>query len=189
MEQKNITKDDMRLLSARLEEKENEVQQLSLQQVDIINQLDVANQEVINLRTENVRLQNNLNTKKKTKERMLNSQERMNLLIQKTQFRHHGKTGLGYIDQSESSHQGAQKNNKPTCNHCGKLGHTSNKWWRKGKSKFNGKCYSCNKNRHKVSECIEKPKFKENSLSVTNKVTNHQNVEPRNGALLKNQLK
>ena len=37
MEQKNKVEVDMRLLSARLEEKENEVQHLSLQQVDIIN--------------------------------------------------------------------------------------------------------------------------------------------------------
>ena len=74
IEQKDKAKDEVKLINARLEEKENKVQQLSLQQVDIINQLDVANQEVVNWRTKNVRLQNHPNTQKETNKRMLNSQ-------------------------------------------------------------------------------------------------------------------
>ena len=159
MEKNNKAEDDMRLLSARLEEKENEVKQLSLQQVDIINQLDVADQEFVNLRTKNFRLQNDLNIEKKTNERMLNSQKNMNRLIEQIQFKHHGKIGLGYTYQGESSQKSAQKNKKPTCNHCDKLGNTSNKCWSKRKSKFNGKCYSCNKHGHRESECTKKPKF------------------------------
>ena len=52
IEWKDKIEDEIKLINARLEEKENEVQQLSLQQVDIISQLEVANQEVFNLRTE-----------------------------------------------------------------------------------------------------------------------------------------
>ena len=55
---------------------------------------------------------------------MWNSQESMNQLIEKIQFKHHGKNGLGYTKQGETSQQVSQKNKKPTCNHCGKLGHT-----------------------------------------------------------------
>ena len=65
-----------------------------------------------------------------------------------------GKAGLGYKDEGESSKQGAQRNQKPTCNHCGKIGHTSNKCW------SNGKCYNCNQHAHKANECKKKPKFK-----------------------------
>ena len=47
----------------------------------------------------------------------------MNQLTNQTQFKNHVKTRLGYIEQGESSQQGAKKNKKPTCNHCGKFGH------------------------------------------------------------------
>ena len=43
----------------------------------MINQLNGANQEVINLRNENERLQNDLSVEKKTNERMMRSQERI----------------------------------------------------------------------------------------------------------------
>ena len=58
-----------------------------------------------------------------------------------------------------SSKQGAQKNKKPTCNHCGKIGHTSNKCWSNGKAKFNGKYYNCSQHGHRANECKEKLKF------------------------------
>ena len=63
------------------------------------------------------------------------------------------------MEEGKSSKQGAQKNHKPTCNHYGKLGHTSKKCQINVKEKFNGKCYNCNKHGHKASECKEKPKF------------------------------
>ena len=61
--------------------------------------------------------------------------------------------------EGKSSQQGSQKNQRPTCNHCGKIGNTSKKSWSNGKVKFNGKGYSCNKHGHRESECKEKPKF------------------------------
>ena len=57
----------------------------------------------MNLRSENERLQNYLNTKKQTNERMMKSQESMNQFNKKSQYRHKGKVGLGYIDEGESS--------------------------------------------------------------------------------------
>ena len=90
---------------------------------------------------------------------MMKYQESMNQLNEKNQYRHKGKVGIGYIEEGESSQQGAQKNQIPTCNHCGKIGHTSNKWWSNGKAKFNEKCYSCNKHGHRENEYKEKPKF------------------------------
>ena len=64
----------------------------------MINQLNGANQEVINLRIENERLQNDLNIEKKTNEIMMKSQENMNQLTEQTQHRHKEKTGSGYIE-------------------------------------------------------------------------------------------
>ena len=49
MEEKNKRK-------AKIEGKDNEIQHLSLQQIDFINQLTNANEEIMNLRSENERL-------------------------------------------------------------------------------------------------------------------------------------
>lgn len=66
-----------------IEENNNEIQQLSLQQEKIIDQLTDANEELMNLRPENGRLSNDLNYEKKTYERMMKSQEKMNQLNEK----------------------------------------------------------------------------------------------------------
>ena len=58
---------------------------------------------------------------------MMKSQERMNQLNQKGWHRHKEKDGLGCTKEGKSSQQGAQKNKRPTCNHYGKIGHTSKK--------------------------------------------------------------
>ena len=92
----------------------------------------------------NESLENDLNTEKKFNERMMKSQANMNQLNEKNLHRQKGKVGIGYKEEGESSKQGSQKNPRPTCNHCGKLVHTSNKCWSNGKEKFNGKCYNCN---------------------------------------------
>ena len=67
MEEKNKIKEEM-------EGKENEIQHLSLQQSDFTNQLTNANEEIMNLRSENERLQNDLNSKRQINERMMKSQ-------------------------------------------------------------------------------------------------------------------
>ena len=65
----------------------------------------------------------------------MKSQEDMNQLNKKIQYWQKGKEGIGYIEEGESSKKGAQKNQRATCNHYGKLGHTSNKCWSNGKAK------------------------------------------------------
>ena len=85
--------------------------------------------------------------------------DQLNQLNEQNLYRQKGKVGIGYREQGEFSKQGAQKNKKPTCNHCGKIGHTSNKCWSNGKEKFNGKCYNCSQHGHRVNECKQKPKF------------------------------
>ena len=157
MEEKNKRKEE-------IEGKDDKTQQLSLQQVDFINQLTNANEEIMNLRSENERLQNDLNFERQTNERMMKSQVDMNQLNEQSHHRQKGKSRIGYLEESESSQQGAQKNQRPTCSHCGKIGHTSNRCWSNGKEKFNGKCYNCNQYGHRANECKEKPKLVQMSL-------------------------
>ena len=95
----------------------------------MVNQLNSTNHEITKLRIENDKLKNDLREENETNERMMRSKESMNQLTKKTQSRLIGKIGLGQTDQGESSQQGAQKNKMPTCNNCGKIGHTSNKCW------------------------------------------------------------
>ena len=77
MEEKNKIKEE-------IEGKKNEIHHLSLQQVDFINQLTNANEEIMNLRSENERLLNDLNTEKQTNERMMKSQADLNRLNEKS---------------------------------------------------------------------------------------------------------
>ena len=70
--------------------------------------------------------------------------DQLNQLNEQNHYRKKGKARLGYKEEGESSKQVTQRNQKPTCSHYGKLGHTSNKFWSNGKEKFNGKCYNCN---------------------------------------------
>ena len=56
IEQKDKANEEKRLLSEKIEEKNNEIYGLSIQQEDLIDYLSDANQELINLRTRNERL-------------------------------------------------------------------------------------------------------------------------------------
>ena len=46
----------------------------------------------------------------------MKSQAYKNQLNEKNQYRQKGKERIGYIEEGESSKQGAQKNQRPTCN-------------------------------------------------------------------------
>ena len=119
----------------------------------------------------------------------MKSQEDMNQLNHQNEqnlHRQKGKAGLGYKEEGETSKQGTQK---PTCNHCDKLGHTSNKCWSNGKEKFNGKCYNCSQHVHKANECKEKPKFEGNCHKCKNMVIRHSNANPNHSIQLNNLLK
>ena len=144
-------------------------------QEGIINQLSNANEENMNLRSENENLRSDLITERKINERlkadlisekqlnerMMKSQADMNQLNQQVEqnFYQEGTTGLGYKEGGETSDQGSQRNQRPTYKNCGKIGHSSNKCWSNGKGKFNGKCYNCGQHGHKATDCKEKPKF------------------------------
>ena len=73
----------------------------------------------MSLRFENGRLRNDLNSKNKIIERIMKSQVDMNQLNEQNLYRKKGKVGIGYTEEGESSKQGAEKNQRPTCNHCG----------------------------------------------------------------------
>ena len=100
MEEKNKTK-------VEVYRKGNEIQHLSLQKTDFINQLTNANEEIMNLRYENERLQNDLNFERKINERMMKSQIDMNQLNENNLYRQKGKEGIGCKEEGESSKQGA----------------------------------------------------------------------------------
>ena len=78
MEKKDKANEEKRLITEKIEEKDNEIHQLSLQQANLIDQLNDANQELINLRIENEIFHNDLSIEKKTNERMMKSHESMN---------------------------------------------------------------------------------------------------------------
>ena len=89
MEKKNKTKEKM-------EGKDNEIQCLSLQQTDFINQLTNANEEIMSLRSDNERFQNGVNSESQLNERMMKSQVDMNQLNEQNLYRQKGKVGIGY---------------------------------------------------------------------------------------------
>ena len=83
LEEKEKVKED-------LEGKSNEIQHLSLQQADFINQLTNENEEIMNLRSKNERLKNDLDNKRQTYERMMKSQADMNQLNEQSHQRQKG---------------------------------------------------------------------------------------------------
>ena len=103
MQEKNKTK-------AEMEGKDNEIQHLSLQQTNFINQLTNENEEIMNMRNENETLQNDLISKRQLNERMMKSQANMNQLNEKNLYRKKGKVGIRYKEEGESSKHGAQNN-------------------------------------------------------------------------------
>ena len=106
-----------------------------------MDQISKSSEEIMTLRSENERIRNELRSKKKISERLKNdlkNEKKLNERIMKSQvdmdqlnqqneknhYKKKGKARLGYKEEGESSKQGAQQNLRPTCNHCGKIGHT-----------------------------------------------------------------
>ena len=121
---------------------------------------------------------------------MKKSQTNMNQLNQKNEqnlHRQKGKARLGYNEEKgESSKKCAKRNQKPTCNHYGKIGHTSNKFWSNRKTKFNGKCYNCNKHVTKLMNEMKNLNLKVNVTNAKDMVTRHQNADPNHSIQLNN---
>ena len=81
MEQRNKAKEE-------LDGRNNEIQNQSLQQADLIDQLSNAIDNIMSLRSENERLSNDLNFERKIKERLrnnLNFEKKINERIMKSQ--------------------------------------------------------------------------------------------------------
>ena len=102
----------------------------------------------------------------------------MNQLNEKSHERQKGTTWLGYTEESESSKKGAQKNQRPTCNHFGQVKHTSNKWWSNGQGKFNGNIAIAINMVIGLMNAKRNENLKENFTSVRNTDTSYQNVKP-----------
>ena len=137
-EQQNQSNQHEDLIDQIIEANE-EIRILKAQNERIRNDLkyerEINERIVRELRSEkkiNEKLKNDLNAEKKINERMIKSQEDMNQLNQQNEqnlHRQKGKAGLGYNEEEgESSKLGAKRNKKPSYNHCGKIGHTSNKY-------------------------------------------------------------
>ena len=71
----------------------NEIQNQSLQQVDLIDQLSNANEEIMSLRSKN----------EKINERIMRSQVNMNQLNEKNIYRKKDKARIGYKEEGEFS--------------------------------------------------------------------------------------
>ena len=63
-----------------------------------------------------------------------------------------------------------KRKKRPTCTHCRKIVHTSNKCWSNEKPRFNGKFYNYNKHAHRASECTKKIEFKGKCFNCNKKV-------------------
>ncbi|GLJ37806.1 hypothetical protein SUGI_0768710 [Cryptomeria japonica] len=93
-----------------IEGRNNEI----VQHEDLTEQLSNANEEIRILKEQNESLKNELDIQKQANERMMKSQTDLDLHKQK------GKAGLGYNEEGESSEQGSQRNQRPTCNYYAK---------------------------------------------------------------------
>ncbi|GLJ37449.1 hypothetical protein SUGI_0760880 [Cryptomeria japonica] len=91
-----------------IEGRNNEI----VQHEDLTEKLSNANEEIRILKEQNESLKNELDIQKQANERMMKSQTDLDLHKQK------GKAGLGYNEEGESSEQGSQRNQRPTCNYC-----------------------------------------------------------------------
>ena len=120
---KILMEKEIKLLTEKLDERNNEVSQLSIQQVDLSRQLDEALQTINQLKEENEKLKSDLINEKQNKEKMITFEQ------SKNQFenRHKGKIGLGYVEQNDSSKSKNKKETNPTCTYCGKIVHISNR--------------------------------------------------------------
>ncbi|GLJ17629.1 hypothetical protein SUGI_0306990 [Cryptomeria japonica] len=96
-----------------IEGRNNEI----VQHEDLTEQLSNANEEIRILKEQNESLKNEL---EQANERMMKSQTDLDQLNEQNLHKQKGKAGLGYNEEGESSEQGSQRNQRPTCNYCEK---------------------------------------------------------------------
>ncbi|GLJ20075.1 hypothetical protein SUGI_0364220 [Cryptomeria japonica] len=97
-----------------IEGRNNEI----VQHEDLTEQLSNANEEIRILKEHNEILKNELDIQKQANERMMKSQTDLDQLNEQNLHKQKGKAGLGYNEEGESSEQGSQRNQRPTCNYC-----------------------------------------------------------------------
>ncbi|GLJ28251.1 hypothetical protein SUGI_0555170 [Cryptomeria japonica] len=86
-----------------------------VQHEDLTEKLSNANEEIRILKEQNESLKNEL---EQANERMMKSQTDLDQLNEQNLHKQKGKAGLGYNEEGESSEQGSQRNQRPTCNYC-----------------------------------------------------------------------
>ena len=165
-----------RVLANKLEERLSNVQKLTNTQLDMMNQLMLANQElnrkdieIVTSNSQSEQLQNEFRSKKEFIERMHKPSEAMKYFEDLMRSpRENGDTiGLGYsnstTEKKESSKSEEQRNSngKPTNHFYGKLGPTKSVCKRKNvnqgpKQNVKGQCYKCKMQGHQAHECITK---------------------------------
>ncbi|GLJ23271.1 hypothetical protein SUGI_0440210 [Cryptomeria japonica] len=96
-----------------IEGRNNEI----VQHEDLTEQLSNANEEIRILKEQNESLKNELDIQKQANERMMKSQTNLDQLNEQNLHKRKGKAGLGYNEEGESSKQGSQRNQRPTCNY------------------------------------------------------------------------
>ncbi|GLJ18491.1 hypothetical protein SUGI_0328210 [Cryptomeria japonica] len=97
-----------------IEGRNNEI----VQHEDLTEQLSNANEEIRILKDQNESLKNELDIQKQANERMMKSQTDLDQSNEQNLHKQKGKAGLGYNEEGESSEQGSQRNQRPTCNYC-----------------------------------------------------------------------
>ncbi|GLJ27407.1 hypothetical protein SUGI_0538050 [Cryptomeria japonica] len=97
-----------------IEGRNNEI----VQHEDLTEQLSNANEEIRILKEQNESLKNELDIQKQANERMMKTQTDLDQLNEQNLHKQKGKAGLGYNEEGESSEQGSQRNQRPTCNYC-----------------------------------------------------------------------
>ena len=190
---------DKRQIATRLDERTSDIQRLTDNQLDMVNQLLLANQELgrkdleINqLKHDNDHLKHELRTEKEINERMNkpNEAEKYFEELFRSPRRSGDRAGLGLNEQSstkegESSKSEEQKTAKPkdkrpTCHHCGKLGHTTNICRRKhGKSDSNPSSMDIKHMNVDLEPTIHPPhpSFKVTVSTVINMGSKHLNAD------------
>ena len=135
MEQRNKATEDLETRNNQFNQYDDVVDQLSNANEEIMylrsenerlrNNLNAERQINESLQSDlrtkrqiNESLENELITEKQVNERMIKSQADMNQLNQQNEqnlHRQKDKDGLGYKEEGESSKQGEQRNQRPTC--------------------------------------------------------------------------
>lgn len=138
-----MTKEDKRVMATRLEERISDVEKITNTKLDMMNQLMLINQElnhkdveIANLKSQKDILKNELKTEKESMQKFNKPKEAIKYFEELMKSSSCSNESVHSCTKRwESSKNGKLMNekskDKPTCYHCGKLGHTTNISWSK----------------------------------------------------------